>query len=154
MAGNSSKQIVNNRKARHDYFVHETYEAGIVLTGTEVKSIRAGRVNLKDGFVTIRNHEVWLHNVHVSPYEQGNRFNQDPLRTRKLLMHRVEINKLLGKVQQQGYTLIPLSLYWSRGNVKVALGLCTGKKNYDKRRSMAEKSAQREMDRALKNRNM
>lgn len=154
MGEKNEQQIATNRKARHDYFVHETYEVGLVLTGTEVKSVRAGRVNLKDGFATIRNHEVWLHQVHISPYEQGNRFNQDPLRTRKLLLHKKEIGKLVGKVQQQGYTLVPLSLYWSGKHVKLALGLCTGKKNYDKRKDIAEKSAKREIDRAIKFKNV
>lgn len=149
MARENARQITDNRKARHDYFVHETYEAGLVLFGTEVKSLRAGKVNLKDGFVRIHHGELWLYNVHISPYEQGNRFNQEPLRNRKLLMHKSEIHRLFGKVQQKGYTLIPLSLYWSRGKVKVKLGLCTGKKNYDKRRDLAEKSAKRDMDRAL-----
>ncbi len=149
MANSSPRTIADNRKARHDYFIHERYEAGIALVGTEVKSIRQGRVNLKDGYAQIRNGELWLYNVHISPYEEGNRFNVEPLRPRKLLMHRSEINKLAGKVQQRGYTLIPLSLYWSRGKVKVNLGVCTGKKIYDKRKDLAEKSARRDMARAL-----
>lgn len=149
MANSSPRTIADNRKARHDYFIHERYEAGIALVGTEVKSIRQGRLNLKDGYAQIRNGELWLYNVHISPYEEGNRFNVEPLRPRKLLMHRSEINKLAGKVQQRGYTLIPLSLYWSRGKVKVNLGVCTGKKIYDKRKDLAEKSARRDMARAL-----
>lgn len=149
MANSSPRIIADNRKARHDYFIHERYEAGIALVGTEVKSIRQGRVNLKDGYAQIRNGELWLYNVHISPYEEGNRFNVEPLRPRKLLMHRSEISKLAGKVQQRGYTLIPLSLYWSRGKVKVNLGVCTGKKIYDKRKDLAEKSARRDMARAL-----
>lgn len=149
MANSSPRTIADNRKARHDYFIHERYEAGIALVGTEVKSIRQGRVNLKDGYAQIRNGELWLYNVHISPYEEGNRFNVEPLRPRKLLMHRSEISKLAGKVQQRGYTLIPLSLYWSRGKVKVNLGVCTGKKIYDKRKDLAEKSARRDMARAL-----
>lgn len=153
MAKNSGSTIADNRKARHDYFVHETYETGIVLVGTEVKSIRQGKVNLKDGFARVSKGELWLQNVHISPYEQGNRFNVDPLRNRKLLMHKREIHRLMGQVQQKGYTLVPLSMYWSHGKVKVALGLCTGKKNYDKRKDMAAKSAKREMDRALRAKN-
>ena len=149
MANSSPRTVADNRKARHDYFIHERYEAGIALVGTEVKSIRQGRVNLKDGYAQIRNGELWLYNVHISPYEEGNRFNVEPLRPRKLLMHRSEISKLAGKVQQRGYTLIPLSLYWSRGKVKVNLGVCTGKKIYDKRKDLAEKSARRDMARAL-----
>lgn len=149
MANPSQRTIADNRKARHDYFVHERYEAGIALVGTEVKSIRQGKVNLKDGYAQIRGGELWLYNVHISPYEEGNRFNVEPLRPRKLLMHRSEINKLAGKVQQRGYTLIPLSLYWSRGKVKVNIGVCTGKKIYDKRKDLAEKSARRDMARAL-----
>ncbi len=146
------KKIAVNRKAQHDYFVHERYEAGIALVGTEVKSIRAGRVNLKDGFANVRRNELWLYNVHISPYEQGNIFNRDPLRTRKLLMKRSQIRYLDAKVHQKGFTLIPLSLYWKRGKVKVELGLCTGKKMHDKRKALAEKTAKREIDRALKDR--
>jgi SsrA-binding protein len=147
------KVLAQNKKARHDYFIEDTYEAGIVLTGTEIKSIRRGRVNLKDGFARIRNGEAWLYNVHISEYEQGNRYNHDPLRTRKLLLHRAEINKLLGHTKVQGYSLIPLRLYLKGGFCKVEIGLAKGKKNYDKRESIKQRDAQREMQRALRARN-
>ncbi|EGO63705.1 SsrA-binding protein SmpB [Acetonema longum] len=146
------KIAAENRKARHDYHIHETYEAGIVLTGTEVKSLRAGKANLKDSYARVENSEVFLHNLHISPYEQGNRFNHEPLRTRKLLLHRFEINKLIGKVREKGYALVPLKLYFSRGKVKVDLALATGKKLYDKRDDIAERDAKREMDRAFRER--
>lgn len=152
MTADSSRLIADNRKARYDYFVHDTYEVGIVLVGTEVKSVRAGKVNLRDGFARIHQNELWLYNVHISHYEEGNRFNVEPLRTRKLLMHRGEINRLIGKVQQQGYTLVPLNMHWSRNKVKVTLGLCTGKKLHDKRRDLAAKDAKRDMTRALRER--
>lgn len=148
----SIKVITENRKARHDYHIHESYEAGVVLTGTEVKSLRAGKANLKDAYARIEKSELILHNVHISPYEQGNRFNHDPLRARKLLMHRGEIDKLIGKTKEKGYTLVPLKLYFSHGLVKLQLGLATGKKNYDKRQDMAERDAKREMDRAFRER--
>ena len=146
------KYIAENRKARHDYFIHDTYEAGIALTGTEVKSLRRGRVNVKDSFCRLEGGEVWLEAMHISPYEQGNRFNHDPLRTRKLLLHKYEILKLMGKVKEKGYTLIPLNLYFKKGRVKVTVALVTGKKLYDKRQASAEKEAKREMDRRLKER--
>lgn len=146
------KYIAENRKARHDYFIHDTYEAGIALTGTEVKSLRRGRVNVKDSFCRLEGGEVWLEAMHISPYEQGNRFNHDPLRTRKLLLHKYEILKLIGKVKEKGYTLIPLNLYFKKGRVKVTVALVTGKKLYDKRQASAEKEANREMDRRLKER--
>lgn len=146
------KYIAENRKARHDYFIHDTYEAGISLTGTEVKSLRRGRVNVKDSFCRLEGGEVWLEAMHISPYEQGNRFNHDPLRTRKLLLHKYEILKLIGKVKEKGYTLIPLNLYFKKGRVKVTVALVTGKKLYDKRQASAEKEAKREMDRRLKER--
>lgn len=146
------KIAAENRKARHDYHIHETYEAGIVLTGTEVKSLRAGKANLKDSYGRVENTEVFLHNLHISPYEQGNRFNHEPLRKRKLLMHRYEINKLIGKVKEKGYTLVPLKIYFTHGLAKVELALATGKKLYDKRDDMAERDAKREMDRALRDR--
>ncbi|MGI6096501.1 MAG: SsrA-binding protein SmpB [Dethiobacteria bacterium] len=142
--------LTQNRKARHDYFIEETYEAGIVLLGTEVKSARAGKVNLKDSYVHIENGELYLFNMHISPYEQANRFNHDPLRTRKLLMHKSEIKRLIGKVQEKGYTLIPLRLYLVRGKIKVEIALAKGKKTYDKRRTLAEKDARREIERAFK----
>lgn len=144
------KYITDNRKARHDYFIHETIEAGIALTGAEVKSLRQGHVNLKDSFCRIDNGEMFLVGVHISPYDQGNRFNHDPLRTRKLLLHKYEILKLLGRIKEKGYTLIPLNLYFKRGMVKVTVGLATGKKLYDKRQDLAEKEAKRDIERHMK----
>jgi SsrA-binding protein len=146
------KIVAENRKARHDYFIHESYEAGMVLTGTEVKALRAGKANLRDSFARIENAEMMLHNVHISPYDQGNRFNQEPLRTRKLLMHKKEITKLLGQSQGKGYTLVPLKIYFTHGMAKVQIGLATGKRDYDKRQDMAERDAKREVDRALRDR--
>ncbi len=146
--------ITLNRKAFHDYFVEETYEAGIELFGTEVKSIRQGNVNLKDSWCEIENGEMFVRNMHVSPYEKGNIFNRDPLRPRKLLLHKREIMRLLGYVKQDGYSLIVLSLYFKGSRVKASVGLCKGKKLYDKRADMAKKSAKRDMDRALKDKNM
>ena len=144
------KIIAQNKKARHDYFVNDTYEAGIELFGTEVKSIRSGKVNLKDSFCRIDNGELYAYGVHVSPYEQGNIFNKDPLRPKRLLMHKKEILKLFGLVGQKGYTLVPLSLYFSGSRVKVEVGLCVGKKLYDKRDSEAKRQADRDIDRAMK----
>lgn len=149
----NENSLAENRKARHDYFVEEAMEAGLVLVGTEVKSIRNGRVNLKDCYADIYNGEIFIKNMHISPYEQGNIFNVDPLRERKLLLHRDEIKRLDGLVSQDGYTLVPLSLYLKEGKVKVALGVCRGKKNYDKRDSMLERAHKRDMDRAIKERN-
>ncbi|MBR2721763.1 MAG: SsrA-binding protein SmpB [Clostridia bacterium] len=146
----NGKLIVQNRKAWHDYFIDEKYEAGIALHGTEVKSIRAGGVNLKDSYCSFRNGEIFATGVHISPYEQGNIFNREPLREKKLLMHRREIMKLQGLVQQKGYTLIPLSMYFSGSHVKMEIGLCRGKKLYDKRESDAKREADRSMDRHLK----
>ncbi|MBO5364242.1 MAG: SsrA-binding protein SmpB [Clostridia bacterium] len=146
--------IAQNKKAYHDYFVDETFEAGLSLSGTEVKSIRAGRVNLKDSYVSCKTGEAILIGMHISPYDFGNIFNHEPLRSRRLLLHRREINKLIGLTQQEGYTLIPLKLYLKGQYVKLELGLCRGKKNYDKRASMAERDAKRNMDRALKEQNM
>lgn len=146
------KVVSENRKARHDYHIHEVYEAGIALTGTEVKSLRAGKANLKDSYARVDEGELILHNMHISPYEQGNRFNHEPLRARKLLMHRYEINKLVGKTREKGYTLVPLKLYFSRGKAKVELGLASGKHTYDKRQDMAERDAKRDMDRELRDR--
>ena len=152
MAGTGTKLITQNRKARHDYFVLETYEAGIELLGTEVKSLRAGSVNLKDSWCSIKDGElVWM-GAHISPYEKGNIFNRDPLRVRRLLMHKREIMKLFGTVKQDGCSLIPLSLYFKGSKVKVEVGLWKGKKLYDKRADMAKRDANREMDRALKER--
>lgn len=144
------KTIAQNKKARHDYFVEETYEAGIELCGTEVKSLRAGRVNLKDSWCSIVDGEIFVNGMHISPYEQGNIFNRDPMRVRKLLMHKKEILKLYGTVKQTGYSLIPISLYFNDSKVKLQVGLCKGKKLYDKRADMAERSAKRDMERAIK----
>ncbi len=144
------KLISSNRKARHDYHIDETFEAGIVLTGTEVKSARASRVNLKDSYAKIEGNELFLYNMHISPYDQGNRFNHEPLRTRKLLMHKSEIRRLTGKVKEKGYTLVPLKLYLKRGLIKVELGLGRGKRAFDKRQAIAERESRRDMERALK----
>lgn len=144
--------LAQNKKAYHDYFVDETYEAGISLFGTEVKSVRDGKINLKDSYVSVKTGEAFLIGAHISPYERGNIFNRDPLRSRKLLLHRREINKLVGLTQRDGYTLIPLKVYLKGSYVKVLLGLCRGKKNYDKRDAIAERDAKRNMDRALKER--
>ena len=149
----NSNSLAENRKARHDYFIEETIEAGLALVGTEVKSIRSGKCNLKDCYADIDNGEAFIKQMHISPYEQGNIFNVDPLRERKLLLHKAEIARLLGLVQRDGYTLVPLSLYLKNGKVKVAIGVCRGKKNYDKRDSMLEKAHKRDMDRAIKERN-
>lgn len=156
MADNKQQKriIAQNKKARHDYFVNETYEAGIELFGTEVKSIRSGKVNLKDSFCRIDNGELYAYGVHVSPYEQGNIFNKDPMRPKRLLMHKKEILKLFGLVGQKGYTLIPLSLYFSGSKVKVEVGLCVGKKLYDKRDSLAKKDMKREAEKEFKIRNL
>ena len=142
--------IAQNKLARPDYFVEETYEAGIELCGTEVKSLRAGRVNLKDSWCSIVDGEIFVNGMHISPYEQGNIFNRDPMRVRKLLMHKKEILKLYGTVKQTGYSLIPISLYFKDSKVKLQVGLCKGKKLYDKRADMAERSAKRDMERAIK----
>ena len=147
-----SNSLAENKKARHEYFIEETIEAGIELVGTEVKSIRLGKCNLKDSYADVSNGEVFIKNMHISSYEQGNIFNVDPLRYRKLLLHREQIFRLLGLAQRDGYSLIPLSLYLKNGRVKVALGVCKGKKNYDKRDSMLEKAHKRDMDRAIKER--
>ncbi|MEW9094357.1 MAG: SsrA-binding protein SmpB [Clostridiaceae bacterium] len=147
-----NKTLAENRKARHDYFIEEVYEAGIELVGTEVKSIRAGKANLKDSYADIKNGEIFVCNMHVSPYEQGNIFNKDPLRERRLLLHKSEIFKLTGFTAQQGYTLIPLSLYLKNGRVKVSLAVAKGKKLYDKRDDMLEKAAKRDIERQLKER--
>ena len=144
------KTVAGNRKAFHDYFIEDRYEAGIALSGTEVKSIRAGKVNLKDSFCQVKNGELFVYAMHISPYEKGNIFNRDPMRDRKLLMHKREILKLQAKIQQDGYALIPLSLYLKDSKVKVEIGLAKGKKLYDKRASAADRSAKREIDRAMK----
>ena len=146
------KLIASNRKAYHDYFVEDKYEAGIELCGTEVKSIRMGQVNLKDAFCIVKDGEMTVHGMHVSPYEKGNIFNRDPLRPRRLLMHKREILRLFGKVKQDGYALVPLSVYFKGSRIKLEVGLCKGKKLYDKRDAAAARDAKREMDRARKDR--
>jgi SsrA-binding protein len=144
------QMIADNRKARHDFFIEETVEAGIALQGTEVKSCRLGRVNLRDAYAQVMNGEAFLESVHISPYEQGNRYNHEPLRKRKLLLHKMEIMRLLGKVRQEGYTLVPLKLYFKRGKVKVEIGLAKGKKAYDKRADIADRDVKREIARAMR----
>ena len=147
------KVAAQNRKAYHDYFVEEKYEAGIELAGTEVKSIRAGTVNLKDAYCGVKDGELFVHGIHISPYEKGNIFNKDPERVRRLLMHKWEIRKLHALVKQDGYTLVPLSLYFKDSRVKVEVGLCKGKKNYDKRAAIAQRDTRREIERTMKERN-
>lgn len=149
----SIKIIANNKKAYHEYFVLEKFEAGIELVGTEVKSIRAGRVNLKESWCMIKNGEIFVNGMHISPYEQGNIFNKDPFRVRKLLMHKKEIDRLFGKIKQDGLTLIPTSVYFKGSKVKIEIGLCKGKNLHDKREALANKQAKRDIDRALKERN-
>lgn len=148
-----NRTLAENRKARHDYFIEEVYEAGIELIGTEVKSIRMGKVNLKESYAEIKNGEMFIVGMHISPYEMGNIFNRDPLRDRKLLLHKEEILKLLQLSQRDGYTLIPLSLYLKNGRVKLAVAVAKGKKNYDKRDALLEKAHKREVDREVKERN-
>ncbi|SMO65050.1 SsrA-binding protein SmpB [Melghirimyces algeriensis] len=150
MSKGGSKVIARNKKALHEYHVEDTYEAGIVLTGTEIKSIRQGRVNLKDSYALIDRGEVYLLNMHISPFEQGNRFNHDPTRTRKLLLHKGEINKLIGLTQQKGFTLVPLDLHLRNGFAKIKLALAKGKKLHDKRQAVAKRDADREIRRQLK----
>ncbi len=146
------KIACENRKARHDYFIHEAFETGLVLQGTEVKSLRAGKANLKDSYAEIRNGEVFVQHMHISPYEQGNIFNHDPLRPRKLLMHKAEIVKLFSKTREKGFTLVPLKIYFKKGKAKLELALVSGKHNYDKRRDLADRAAKRDMERALRDR--
>ena len=146
------KILATNKKARHDYFIDEVFECGIELKGTEVKSIRQGRVNLKEGYASVDNSEVFLKQVHISPYDQGNRFNVDPLRTRKLLLHKSEIRKLIGATTVKGYSLVPMSMYLKNGRVKLELGLGKGKKLYDKRQDLAKKDAMRSIERESKDR--
>ena len=150
MAGEAMKLVANNKKAYHDYFVEEKYEAGIVLHGTEVKSLRMGKCSIKEAFIRIENGEVFAYGMHVSPYEKGNIFNKDPLRVKKLLLHRQEINKLTGKVAEKGYTLVPLQVYFSNGRAKVEIGLAKGKKLYDKRQDIARKDQRREAEKEMK----
>ncbi|MCR8643365.1 SsrA-binding protein SmpB [Paenibacillus sp. N1-5-1-14] len=149
--GKSDNQLAQNKKASHDYFIEETYECGLVLTGTEIKSLRKGKANIGDAFATIRNGEAFIHNMHISPFEQGNRHNpEDPTRARKLLLKKYEINKLLGLSKQQGYALVPLKVYTRNGYAKLLIGLGRGKKNYDKRETAAKRDAQRDIQRALR----
>lgn len=148
------KLIANNKKAYHEYFIEETYEAGISLHGTEVKSMRMGKCSIKESFIRIEDGEIFVYGMHVSPYEKGNIFNKDPLRVKKLLLHKYEINKLAGKVAEKGYTLVPLQVYFKNGKVKTQIGLARGKKLYDKRESIAKKDQRREMERDFKVRNL
>ena len=148
------KLIANNKKAYHDYFIEEKYEAGLVLHGTEVKSLRMGQCSIKEAFIRVEDGEVFIYGMHISPYEKGNIFNKDPLRVKKLLMHKYEINKLAGKVAEKGYTLVPLQVYFKNGRVKTQIGLARGKKLYDKRESIAKKDQRRETEREFKVRNL
>ncbi|AOH57042.1 MULTISPECIES: SsrA-binding protein SmpB [Bacillaceae] len=152
MPKGSGKQLAQNKKAYHDFFIEQTFEAGIVLKGTEIKAIRAARVNLRDAFAKIENGEIYLYNMHVSPYEQGNQFNHDPLRTRKLLLHKKEISKLIGETKEAGYTIVPLKMYLKNGFAKVLIGLGKGKKQYDKRDDLKKKEAKRDIERAFRDR--
>ena len=154
MAKEEMKLVANNKKAYHDYFIEEKYEAGIVLHGTEVKSMRMGKCSIKEAFVRIEDGEVFVYGMHVSPYEKGNIFNKDPLRVKKLLLHKYEINKLLGKIKEKGYTLVPLQVYFKDGKVKVEIGLARGKKLYDKREAIAKKDQRREAEKEFKVRNL
>ena len=149
-----SRLIANNKKAYHDYFIEETYEAGIALHGTEVKSLRMGKCSIKESFVRIENEEVYIYGMHISPYEKGNIFNRDPLRVKKLLLHKREIRKMKGKIAAKGYTLVPLKVYFNRSLVKVEIGLAKGKKLYDKRQDIAKKDQRREAERDFKVRNL
>ena len=149
-----SRLIANNKKAYHDYFIEETYEAGIALHGTEVKSLRMGKCSIKESFVRIENEEVYIYGMHISPYEKGNIFNRDPLRVKKLLLHKSEIRKMKGKIAEKGYTLVPLKVYFNRSLVKVEIGLARGKKLYDKRDSIAKKDQRREAERDFKVKNL
>ena len=150
MSKESKKLIANNKKVFHDYFIEVTYEAGIVLHGTEVKSLRMGKCSIKESFLRIENGEMWIYGMHISPYEKGNIFNKDPLRTRKLLLHKSEIMKLIGKVKEKGYTLVPIEVYFNDGKAKIEIGLAKGKKLYDKREDIAKKDMKREAEREFK----
>ena len=154
MAKESMKLVANNKKAYHDYFVDEKLEAGLVLHGTEVKSLRLGKCSIKEAFIRIENGEVWVYGMHISPYEMGNIFNKDPLRPKKLLLHKYEINKLLGKIKEKGVTLVPLQVYFKEGRAKIEMGLCRGKKLYDKRQDIAKKDQKREAEKEFKIRNL
>ena len=152
MAKEEMKLVANNKKAYHDYFIEEKYEAGLVLHGTEVKSLRMGKCSIKEAFIRIENGEVFIYGMHISPYEKGNIFNKDPLRVRKLLLHKQQIRKLIGNSSEKGYTIVPLQVYFKDGRAKIEIGLAKGKKLYDKRADMAKRDAQRDMERALKDR--
>lgn len=154
MKAEGKKLIANNKKARFDYFIEDTYEAGISLVGTEVKSLRMGKCSVKESFIRIENGEVYIYNMHISPYEKGNIFNKDPLRTRKLLLHKYEINKLNGQMQQKGYTIVPLQVYFNKSLVKIEIGLAKGKKLYDKRQDIAKKDQRREAEKSFKVKNL
>ena len=154
MAKTEKKLIANNKKAYHDYFILEKYEAGLVLHGTEVKSLRMGKCSIKEAFIRVEDGEMYIYGMHISPYEKGNIFNKDPLRVRKLLMHKSEIMKLTGKVAEKGYTLMPLQVYFKDGKAKMEIGLCRGKKLYDKRQDIAKKDARRESEREFKVKNL
>ncbi len=154
MAKETQKLIANNKKAYHDFFIDETYEAGVELHGTEVKSMRMGKCSVKESFIRIENGEVFVYGMHVSPYEKGNIFNKDPLRVKRLLLHKYEINKLAGKVAEKGYTLVPLQVYFKEGKVKVEIGLARGKKLYDKRADIAKKDMRREAEKEFKVKNL
>lgn len=154
MSKEAKKMVANNKKALFDYFIEDKYEAGISLAGTEVKSLRMGKCSIKEAFIRIEKGEVYVYNMHISPYEKGNIFNKDPLRVKKLLLHKQEINKLLGKIKEKGYTLVPLQVYFSNGRAKVEIGLARGKKLYDKREDIAKKDARRETEREFKVKNL
>ena len=154
MAKDSVKLIANNKKANHDYFIEETYEAGISLHGTEVKSLRMGKCSIKESFIRVESGEVFVYGMHISPYEKGNIFNKDPLRVKKLLLHKYEINKMTGKIAEKGYTIVPLKIYLKGSLVKVEIGLAKGKKLYDKRQDIAKKDQRREAERDFKIRNL
>ncbi|HBM3488465.1 TPA: SsrA-binding protein SmpB [Listeria innocua] len=152
MPKGDGKLVAQNKKARHDYAIEETFEAGIVLQGTEIKSVRNARVNLKDSYARIDKGEIFLHNMHISPYEQGNRYNHDPLRTRKLLLHKKQISRLIGETKESGYSIVPLKMYIKDGYAKVLIGVARGKKKYDKRQDLKQKEAKRDIVRAFKER--
>ena len=154
MAKEAKKLIANNKKARHDYFIEDTFEAGIALCGTEVKSLRMGKCSVKESFVRVEKGEVYIYNMHISPYEKGNIFNRDPLRVKKLLLHKYEINKIMGQMQQKGYTIVPLNVYFKGSLVKVDIGLARGKKLYDKRQDIAKRDQKREAEKQFKAKNL
>ncbi|MBD5511401.1 MAG: SsrA-binding protein SmpB [Lachnospiraceae bacterium] len=154
MSREALKLVANNKKAYHDYFIEEKYEAGLVLHGTEVKSMRLGKCSIKESFVRIENNEVWVYGMHISPYEKGNIFNRDPLRPKKLLMHKAQIRKLVGQIAEKGFTLVPLQVYFKDGRAKVEIGLARGKKLYDKRQDIAKKDQRREAEKEFKIRNL